>query len=161
MKPLVVTVAVIVLVALCLLPFASEIYGVMSAPLLAQLPEGSNMVAVQVARVMNDDPVRAVATDAVGHRTVHLGRRQRGERHVGESDELDVDAAQRFHRGASLLLLLLDEIGSIGVLRRTTLGEDDHGRPSVLAYRASHEPPTTQDLVVRMGGHHEKVTGHA
>ncbi len=39
----------VALVALVLLPFSGKIYAVMSAPLLAQLPDGSNMVAVQVA----------------------------------------------------------------------------------------------------------------
>ncbi len=41
--------AAIVLVAIVLLPFSGKIYALMSAPLLAQLPEGSSMVAVQIA----------------------------------------------------------------------------------------------------------------
>ncbi len=41
--------AAVVVVTLVLLPFSGDIYSMLSAPLLAQLPEGSNMVAVQVA----------------------------------------------------------------------------------------------------------------
>src|SRR5690606_24080326 len=32
----------------CLFPFANDIYGIVSAPLLAALPEGSNMIATDV-----------------------------------------------------------------------------------------------------------------
>ncbi len=41
--------AAVVLVTLVLLPFAKQIYTLMSAPMLAQLPEGATMIAVQIA----------------------------------------------------------------------------------------------------------------
>ena len=42
------TVYFLLAVFICLFPFATDIYGVVSAPLLAVLPEGTNMIATDV-----------------------------------------------------------------------------------------------------------------
>ncbi|MEM7406627.1 MAG: twin-arginine translocase subunit TatC [Pseudomonadota bacterium] len=39
----------VVAVLLCALPFANDLYGVLAAPLVSQLPEGTSMIATQVA----------------------------------------------------------------------------------------------------------------
>jgi len=39
----------VVIVLVCLLPFARRIYAVLAEPLMSQLPEGSNMIAIDVA----------------------------------------------------------------------------------------------------------------
>ena len=42
-------VAAVSVVTLCAMPFANEIYTLLAAPLIAELPEGSSMIATQVA----------------------------------------------------------------------------------------------------------------
>ena len=39
----------VMLVFLCLFPFANELYGYLAGPLMAHMPEGSSMVAIDVA----------------------------------------------------------------------------------------------------------------
>ncbi len=39
----------VLIVLLCLLPFARELYEMLAAPLMARLPEGSSMIAIDVA----------------------------------------------------------------------------------------------------------------
>ena len=39
----------VLIVLLCLLPFARDLYEILAAPLMAQLPEGSSMIAIDVA----------------------------------------------------------------------------------------------------------------
>jgi sec-independent protein translocase protein TatC len=39
----------VLVVLLCLLPFSRQLYALMAAPLMAHLPEGSNMIAIDVA----------------------------------------------------------------------------------------------------------------
>jgi sec-independent protein translocase protein TatC len=41
--------AAVLVVLLCLLPFSRRLYALMAAPLMAHLPEGSNMIAIDVA----------------------------------------------------------------------------------------------------------------
>jgi len=42
------SVAAVLFIVLCLLPFSQQIYAVMASPLLEQLPEGSSMIAIKV-----------------------------------------------------------------------------------------------------------------
>ena len=39
----------VLIVLLCLLPFARDLYAMLAAPMMAQLPEGSSMIAIDVA----------------------------------------------------------------------------------------------------------------
>jgi sec-independent protein translocase protein TatC len=39
----------VLLVLLCLLPFSRKLYNLLASPMLAQMPEGSNMIAIDVA----------------------------------------------------------------------------------------------------------------
>ena len=48
-KRLLRAVLAVLLVFLCLMPFAQELYAVISAPLRAYLPEGASMIATGVA----------------------------------------------------------------------------------------------------------------